>query len=141
MIELIDADYQHYQSEILSIRETVFVREQHVPVELEVDELDPLSRHLLLFVNGQPVGTGRLTPAGHIGRLAVLKPFRNKGYGRHLMKQLEQIAIETGLFTVKLAAQTQAVQFYEQLGYQAYGDHFIDAGITHRMMQKRLAGH
>lgn len=138
MSTLIEADYQQHRDAILAIREQVFIVEQGVPVELEVDELDPLSRHLLLFSHGQPIATGRLTPAGHIGRLAVLKPFRRCGFGGQLVQRLERIATEQGLPAVKLAAQIAAMPFYEKLGYQPEGKVFMDAGIAHRMMLKPL---
>jgi len=138
MTSLIEADYGRYQQQILSIRAQVFIIEQGVPAELEVDELDPLSRHLLLFEEDTPIATGRLTPDGHIGRLAVLKPYRQKSYGTQIIKYLEQIAAENGLSQVKLGAQIQAVNFYQKLGYQICSGIFMDASIEHRMMKKTL---
>jgi predicted GNAT family N-acyltransferase len=138
MTNLIEADYVRYQQQILSIRAQVFIIEQGVPAELEVDEQDPLSRHLLLFEEDTPIATGRLTPDGHIGRLAVLKPYRQKGYGTQIIKQLEQTAAENGLSQVALGAQIQAINFYEKLGYLICSEIFIDAGIKHRMMKKTL---
>lgn len=138
MTTLIEADYGHYQQQILHVREQVFIVEQKVPPELEVDELDPLSRHVLLFSETIPVATGRLTPDGHIGRIAVLKNHRHQGYGTQIIFKLEQIAITAGLKQVVLAAQLQALSFYERLGYQAMGGVFLDAGIEHRQMQKLL---
>jgi len=138
MTNLIEADYVHYQQQILSIREQVFIIEQSVPAELEVDEQDPLSRHLLLFKENTPIATGRLTPDGHIGRLAVLKSYRQKGYGTQIIKQLEQLASENGLSQVELGAQIQALNFYQKLGFQVCSEIFIDAGIKHRMMKKTL---
>ena len=139
MTSLIEADYARYQQQILSIRAQVFIIEQGVPAELEVDEQDPLSRHLLLFEENTPVATGRLTPDGHIGRLAVLKPYRRKGYGSRIIKQLELIAAKNGLPQVALGAQIQALNFYKKLGYQVCSEIFMDAGIKHRMMKKALS--
>jgi len=139
MTNLIEADYVHYQQQILSIREQVFIIEQGVPAELEVDEQEPLSRHLLLFKEKTPIATGRLTPDGHIGRIAVLKPYRQKGYGTQIIKHLEQLAAENGLSQVALGAQIQAINFYAKLGYLVYSEIFMDAGIEHRMMKKALA--
>lgn len=136
--KLITADYQRHQAQIIAVREAVFIIEQGVPVELEVDEQDPLSHHVLLFYQQQAIATGRLTPTGHIGRLSVLKPFRQQGYGSQLIKKLEQLALQLNLSQVKLGAQIQAIAFYEKLGYRAYGDIFMDAGIAHRMMKKAL---
>jgi len=138
MTKLIQADYIRYQQQILSIRAQVFIIEQGVPFELEVDELDPLSHHLLLFKEAEPVATGRLTPNGHIGRLAVLKPYRQKGYGSQIIKRMEQLAAENVFSQVELGAQIHAINFYEKLGYQICSEVFMDAGIEHRMMKKIL---
>ena len=138
MQSIIEADYGHYQQQILHIREQVFIREQQVPPELEVDELDPLSRHVLLFENDKPVATGRLTPAGHIGRVAVLDAYRQRGYGAQVMAKLESIAANLGLKRVALGAQCQAMPFYAKLGYRACGEVFMDAGIEHQQMEKVL---
>lgn len=139
MPELIHADYQTYQHPILHIREQVFIHEQQVPPELEMDELDPLSQHVLLLENGTPVATGRLTPDGHIGRVAVLSSFRGRGFGQRIIQGLEKIALQRGLDRVVLGAQCRAITFYQKLGYQVAGEVFMDAGIEHRMMGKTLS--
>jgi len=138
MTTLIEADYSHYRQQILYIREQVFIVEQKVPPELEVDEQDPLSRHVLLFSEATPVATGRLTADGHIGRVAVLRSHRHQGYGTQIILKLEQLARVAGLKKVALAAQLQALSFYENLGYHAVGEIFMDAGIEHRQMVKLL---
>lgn len=138
MTTLLHADYQRYQQPILHIRELVFIEEQHVPPELEVDEQDPLSQHVLLLERGMPVATGRLTPDGHIGRVAVLKDFRKRGFGQQVIQGLEEIAHQRGISRVVLGAQYQAINFYLKLGYQTVGDVFMDAGIKHQMMEKML---
>jgi predicted GNAT family N-acyltransferase len=138
MIKLVEADFTLHQQQILAIRTQVFIIEQGVPEELEVDDFDPLSRHLLLFESSLPVATGRLTPDGHIGRIAVLKNYRRKGYASQIIAKLEALASHTGLHQVKLAAQLQALPFYEKLSYQSIGAVFMDAGIEHQLMQKLL---
>ena len=138
MTTLIEADYSHYRQQILYIREQVFIVEQKVPPELEVDEQDPLSRHVLLFSEATPVATGRLTADGHIGRVAVLRSHRHQGYGTQIILKLEQLARVAGLKKVGLAAQLQALSFYENLGYHAVSEIFMDAGIEHRQMVKLL---
>lgn len=135
---LIEADYSRYQTQLLTVRRIVFIDEQGVPEELEVDDADPISQHLLLFAKDQPVATGRLTPDGHIGRLAVLKSCRNRGYGSTILKKLEQLARSRNLTEVVLAAQVTALSFYQKRGYQACGSVFMDAGIEHLMMKKVL---
>ena len=138
MISIIEANYQQYQQQILAIREQVFIVEQGVPPELEVDEQDPLAQHVLLFIEQAPIATGRLTAAGHIGRVAVLKPYRHQSYGRQIILKLEHLAVTVGLTHVELGAQCQALRFYQGLGYHAVGEVFMDAGIEHLKMTKLL---
>ena len=139
MIKLVEADYAVHQQQILAIRTQVFIIEQGVPEELEVDYLDPLSSHLLLFESSVPVATGRLSPDGHIGRIAVLKNYRRKGYASQIIAKLEALASHAGLRQVKLGAQLQALPLYEKLNYHPVGAVFMDAGIEHQFMQKTLA--
>jgi predicted GNAT family N-acyltransferase len=127
---------------VMAIRHEVFVVGQGVPVELEQDELDESADHFLARVDGAAVGAGRLVEepgqVGHLGRLAVLDGNRGTGLGVALVRAIEQRAVERGLTSVVLAAQTQAVGFYERLGYTAYGGEFDDAGIPHRWMRRTL---
>ncbi len=120
---------------IRAIRETVFMREQGVPEELEWDGVDPACVHVLAWnETGAAVGTARLQPEGKIGRMAVLKEWRGRGVGRAMLRTLLQVAIERGLTMVELAAQTQAIGFYEREGFRVIGEVFMDAGIPHRKM-------
>jgi predicted GNAT family N-acyltransferase len=125
--------------ELLSnIRYQVFVDEQKVPIELEIDDDDPLAAHILCIVDGQPVGTGRILLDGHIGRLAVLQANRKQGYGNKILEHLELIAQENELTEVFLNAQVTAIPFYEKRGYMIISDVFGDAGIPHQTMRKTL---
>ena len=125
--------------ELLSnIRYQVFVDEQKVPIELEIDDDDPLAAHVLCLMDGQPVGTGRILLDGHIGRLAVLKSYRKQGYGNKILDHLELIAQENELAEVFLNAQIAAIPFYEKRGYTVISDVFDDAGIPHQTMRKPL---
>ena len=76
------------QQEAQRIRFTVFVEEQRVPADLEMDENDAASLHALAYADGQAIGTGRLLPDGHIGRMAVLKQWRGQGAGRAMLQRL-----------------------------------------------------
>ena len=129
-----------HQTDIQSIRMTVFVQEQQVPVDIEMDGRDVDCLHVLAFVDNHPIGTGRidLVKEGKIGRLAVLNPFRRQGIGTALIAALEVMAGNAGLAKVWLNAQTSALDFYERLGYQPLGPEFIEANIPHRKMEKRL---
>ena len=129
------ANWQRDVSVLRSIRESVFVTEQHVPVELEWDGSDQDCVHAIAYTNDRsPVGTGRLLPDGHIGRLAVLAAWRSQGAGSALLLKLVSIARERGDRAVGLNAQTHARSFYERFGFVAEGGEFDDAGIPHRHM-------
>lgn len=120
------------------IRLAVFVDEQQVPVELEWDEYDAVSTHAIARKGGQSIGTARLLPDGHIGRMAVLAAHRGQGVGAALLTALIERAREVGLASVCLHAQTHARAFYERHGFVAQGAVFIEAGIPHVMMSRVL---
>lgn len=123
------------EDEIRPIRETVFMSEQNVPEGLEWDGLDPDCDHVLVYdVRGNPIGTGRLTEDGWIGRMAVLKEWRGRGVGDLLLTALLQIAREKDVLRVRLAAQVYAIGFYERHGFIPIGGIYDDAGIPHREM-------
>jgi predicted GNAT family N-acyltransferase len=130
-----EADWERDRDALRRVRETVFVREQGVPVELEWDGLDPDCLHLLAETqDGQAIGTGRLLPDGHLGRMAVLAPWRDRGVGKALLEGLIAAARRRGLARLALNAQTYAISFYAKMGFVVSGDEFIDAGIPHRRM-------
>ncbi|MEY9843465.1 putative GNAT family N-acyltransferase [Streptacidiphilus sp. BW17] len=139
-------------ADVRAVRLEVFVEEQNVPVELEYDELDATSVHLLArTADGTPVGTGRLIHGAEalaetgrdgvvlLGRLAVSKRVRGTGLGAALVRAIEDAGRERGGVELELHAQVAALGFYEKLGYVAFGDVYPDAGIPHRSMTKRLA--
>lgn len=135
-IELLD--WERARGQAAPIRFAVFVEEQGVAPEIELDEYDPVSIHALAFDGEKAVGTGRLLPDGHIGRMAVLAPYRNKGVGAALLKELIQAAKRRGDTQVLLSAQVQAVRFYRAHGFQPEGDEYMEAGIRHQAMRKTL---
>jgi len=120
------------------VRRQVFVVEQCVPEEEEWDDGDEVCVHVLATRNREPVGTGRLSPAGKIGRLAVLSEFRGRGLGDRMLGMLIEQACHRGLLEVTLNAQVQVVPFYEKRGFKAEGPVFDEAGIPHRRMRKAL---
>lgn len=122
--------------ELRAIRLTVFVREQHVPEELEWDDIDGECLHVLAeTAAGKAIGTGRLLPDGHIGRMAVLAPWRGRGVGGMLLAELIAAARERGHAAVELSAQTHAIGFYRRFGFEVVSGEFLDAGILHRTMR------
>ena len=126
------------QEALSEIRRTVFIQEQQVPEELEWDEFDQDSIHILVTDNSKPVATARMKPDGHIGRMAVLKDYRHSGIGSEILKALIQSAKDLHLESVYLHAQTVAIPFYEKQGFQVYSDEFLDAGIPHKSMKLDL---
>jgi predicted GNAT family N-acyltransferase len=125
-----------------ALRHEVFVVEQGVPVAEEVDELDAGALHLVAVDDGHVVATCRLVADGdtvRLGRLAVAPAARGRGLASRLIAESEARAREFGAARIVLAAQTGALGLYERLGYAPYGERFMDAGIEHVMMCKRLA--
>jgi len=117
------------------VRESVFIQEQRVPVELEWDESDPACVHVLASTpDGAPVGTARLLPDGHIGRMAVIKAWRGKGIGRAMLQCLLDAARQNGITEIRLNAQISAKDFYKRFGFQVSGEAFMEAGIPHVKM-------
>ncbi|WP_333777253.1 GNAT family N-acetyltransferase [Streptomyces sp. IBSBF 3136] len=135
-----------------AVRKEVFVAEQGVPQDIEYDAYDAVAVHVLAVgEDGEPLGTGRLlfgeaaaaktggdASVGSLGRLAVVRAARGLGIGVALVRAIEEAAGAHGLTAVDLHAQTQALGFYERLGYEAYGPEFQDAGIPHRSMRRVL---
>lgn len=125
-----------------AVRRAVFIVEQHVPEALEWDDDDALSVHALAASRaGLPIGTARLLPDGHIGRMAVLHDWRRAGVGAALLRCLLDEAASRGHRIVRLNAQIQAIGFYERFGFEVQGPIFDDAGIPHRAMRLSLAAH
>ena len=121
-----------------AIRFEVFVEEQNVPADEEVDAYDPLSIHAIAWANGTAAACGRLLPDGHIGRMAVLKPFRGFGVGGLVLQHLIERARQRGDREVVLSAQTHAIGFYEKFGFAVEGGEYLDCNIPHRDMRKAL---
>ena len=123
-------------SEVLTaVRRTVFIEEQHVPEVLELDDSDSICHHALVTdADNKPVGTGRIGPDGRIGRMAVLKEYRGQGVGSALLAALLDYARQEQYAGIYLHAQLDAIPFYENHGFIANGETFMDAGIPHRTM-------
>lgn len=134
------ANWERDGDALRAVREQVFVLEQRVPVEEEIDALDPPSRHVVaLDAEGRAIGTARLTPKHTIGRMAVLREWRGKGVGAALLRTLVEQARALGWPEVELHAQTHAIAFYERAGFVAEGEEFLDCDIPHRAMRLALA--
>ncbi|XBP67743.1 GNAT family N-acetyltransferase [Bacillus velezensis] len=122
------------------VRKEVFVKEQHVPEEEEIDQFEDTSEHIVIYDGGQPVGAGRWRLKdghGKLERICVMKSHRSLGVGAIIMQALEKAAAAKGAGGFILHAQTQAVPFYEKQGYRVTsGEEFLDAGIPHLEMIK-----
>jgi len=138
-VKIVENDKE--QEEAFQIRKTVFVKEQHVPVEEEIDKFEKDCTHFLLYDRGKPAGAGRfriMDGYGKVERICILPEVRGKGAGRRLMLAIEDFAGKQGVSKLKLNAQTHAIPFYEKLGYRVTSDEFLDAGIPHKAMEKTL---
>ena len=129
----------------LAVRAEVFIREQGVSVEGDVDGHDAEALQLVAVADdGRVIGTCRVLPAAdeaaHFGRLAVLGEARGHGLGTALLTQAERAARAAGAARMVLHAQVDALSLYERAGYRAFGNRFLDEGIEHQAMEKPLAG-
>ncbi|GLR63128.1 GNAT family N-acetyltransferase [Marinospirillum insulare] len=116
------------------IRHKVFIEEQGISAKDELDDKDATSEHFLLLINERPVATARLTQDGHLGRLAVLKPLRDKGLAKKLIARILEHCRRVNLRQVHLNAQISAVNFYSKLGFKPNGDEYDEVGILHLPM-------
>ncbi|GLR75262.1 GNAT family N-acetyltransferase [Aliivibrio sifiae] len=139
MFEVKNVEYSGESKDFIrEIRDTVFIKEQQIDPEIEFDGLDGVAVHALVTFEGKAVGTGRILDDGHIGRIAIVKEFRSKGLGSKIVLSLIDEAIDKGYERVYLGSQKHAIDFYTKLGFQPYGEEFIEADIPHLSMEKRL---
>ncbi len=137
-MKLIIQSWQEAEVLAAKIRHAVFVEEQHVPIELELDSIDSRAWHALAYLNGVCVGTGRLfreNDHGHIGRMAVLAPYRRQGLGSALLSTLVQFAQAHNMGSIYLNAQVAVMPFYAKFHFIPEGAIFNDAGIPHQTMR------
>ncbi|WML43412.1 GNAT family N-acetyltransferase [Neobacillus sp. PS3-40] len=124
-----------------SVRKTVFIHEQNVPAEEEIDQYEDDSTHFVYYNDEVPTGAGRFRSVdgyGKVERICVLKEARKTGAGKAIMDVIEKFASINGLRKLKLNAQTHAIPFYSGLGYKIISEEFMDAGIPHKTMVKEL---
>lgn len=141
MISVRDANWETECVALLAVRREVFIVEQQVSEDLEVDGRDASCHHVLAeAADGRPVGTARMLADGHIGRVAVLRDFRGMGIGTRLVRALLERGDALGARSFHLDSQVSALAFYERLGFLAEGPVFDEAGIAHRRMVLRAIG-
>jgi predicted GNAT family N-acyltransferase len=141
-IEVREARDDAERAAAMAIRHMVFVEEQDVPVELELDGRDDEAAHLVAVRDGQVVATCRLLTRGatvHLGRLAVDAGARRQGIAALLLRAAEAWAREHGAQRLALSAQTYATALYAAAGYITVGAPYMEAGIEHVDMELELA--
>jgi predicted GNAT family N-acyltransferase len=138
-LRIVIGPWEQQRQAAAALRQQVFVVEQGVPAELELDEMDAQSLHAVAYQDGVPVATGRLLPDGHIGRMAVRQDARGAGTGSLVLCALMDEARRRGDRDVVLHAQLGARDFYARHGFEAEGDVFMDAGIEHIAMRRRFS--
>ncbi|GGM24612.1 N-acetyltransferase [Paraliobacillus quinghaiensis] len=124
-----------------TVRHHVFVEGQGVPAELERDDLDVEAHHFVGYLDNKPVAAGRVRIVDHYGkfeRICVLEAYRGKSLGKELMLAIEEALVAKDIRRAKLNAQTHAESFYQALGYQTISNTFLDAGMPHVTMEKKL---
>lgn len=138
-IQITLANWHTQQHAARLVREQVFVTEQQIPLEMGMDETDDLCLHAVATdASGQPIGTGRLLPDGHIGRLAVVASARGNRVGAALLQRLMQAAKERGDQCVIVNAMVQVAGFYERFGFKAISKEYVEAGIPHIDLEYRF---
>ncbi|WHY93234.1 GNAT family N-acetyltransferase [Neobacillus cucumis] len=124
-----------------SVRRTVFIEEQNVPEEEEIDQHEKKATHFVLYNEGSPIGAGRFRLVdgfGKVERICILKQARGTGAGKAIMNGIEDFARKKGIQKLKLNSQTHAIPFYGGLGYEVVSEEFMDAGIPHKTMVKKI---
>jgi predicted GNAT family N-acyltransferase len=126
----------------LELRERIFCGEQGVSFEADQDGRDPEATHIVAVDDGIVIGTCRLLfrgPVARLGRLAVERDRRGDGVAAEILSEADRIATEAGSESIALHAQTYALPLYARAGYEPYGPPFVEEGIEHVAMEKRLA--
>jgi predicted GNAT family N-acyltransferase len=129
-------NWQDASAALRAVRSAVFIHEQRIPEDQEWDEVDASCVHVLATtIAGEPIGTGRLLPDGHIGRMAVLKSWRGQGVGGAILRALLTTAEAHGHTGIELSAQKHAIGFYRGFGFEVTGTEYLEVGIRHRAMR------
>jgi predicted GNAT family N-acyltransferase len=141
-LEVREATTEDELAGALALRARVFCDEQGVSFEADQDGRDPEATHIVAIENGVVIGTCRLLFRGHVarlGRLAVERDRRAGGVAAAILREADRVAARAGSASIALHAQTYAQTLYEQAGYEEYGPTFVEEGIEHVAMEKRLA--
>ncbi|MFC7394100.1 GNAT family N-acetyltransferase [Scopulibacillus cellulosilyticus] len=140
-MDILIAETKEQSNDALAVRYKVFVEEQNVPEEEEIDQYEEDAIHFVAYDGGTPAGAGRIRIQDQtvkVERICVLNAYRGKKVGQAIMKKIEETSKERGFNQFLLNAQTHAVPFYKRIGYQVTSGEFMDAGIPHVQMKKRI---
>lgn len=130
-----NVDWGHAKHRLSKIREQVFVCEWRIPKECEFDQQDNMAFHVLVLnENDQEIATGRITPQGEIGRIAVVPEYRETDVYLELFRALLAIAKHNGLENVLVQCELEGVEYYQQQGFRPVGTVYMDAGIARQRM-------
>lgn len=143
-MEVIKVENRQQKDDAYHIRRVVFVEEQQVPIELELDEYDETAIHFVGYKDDAPIAASRLRFVhgyGKLERICVKKEYRGLSFGKQIIHSMEEVIRDYAYNKVKLNAQTHAEVFYESLGYETISEPFMDAGISHVTMVKKLSSH
>jgi predicted GNAT family N-acyltransferase len=126
---------------VFEIRTNVFVKEQNVPIDLEMDGLDREAEHFIAYVNNKPIGCARIRIKNNFAkleRIAIIKEHRNKGFGKQLTKFLIDYCKQKKFDEIRLHSQIYVSDFYKKLGFKPVGENFFEAGIAHIEMYMKI---
>lgn len=131
--------WRDQEGALSALRDAVFVEEQGVPHAVTFDGSDAAALHVLAELDGRPVGCGRITQDGKIGRMAVLGECRGQGLGGRILETLEAVAQGQSMTGVYLHAQVHATAFYTRAGFVPEGEEFEEGGLAHIKMSKKVS--
>lgn len=133
-LEIRKAKNKSELDKVFEIRTNVFVKEQNVPLDLEIDGLDPESEHFVVYLDNNIIGCARIRKSKNFAkleRIAILKEHRNKGFGKQLTKFLIEYCKQKKFDEIRLHSQIYVSDFYKKLGFKTIGENFFEAGIEH----------
>jgi predicted GNAT family N-acyltransferase len=138
-VKITQVQWHDAEKLLREVRTIVFIDEQHVPIDLEWDDLDATAQHLLAVNDAnEAIACARILNNGSIGRMAILKVWRGLGVGSALLKRAIEIHQQHGTQNITLSAQMHAIKFYEKAGFEVISQPYLDANIQH--VDMRLKG-
>lgn len=140
VLEIKFVDSKKEFNRVIDIRKTVFVEEQNVPLDLELDGLDSVSKHLIAYSDEEPVGCARLriNERARLERVAVLKQCRHRGFGKQIVNYVLDYCKNNNIYEIYLHSRIDTAGFYKKLGFKTRGKNFFEAGIEHIEMFLKL---